>query len=96
MADATEHFQTTANTVDEKLHEVSNQIELVKTLNQKQAVDALDESKAVRQLMKTEHSNWETAETKLRNGIKWAVGIGVCVFVISMSTLAYVLWHFHR
>jgi hypothetical protein len=93
IAEATDRFQAAANTVDKNMREMSKDVESVKTQNQKQAVDALDEAKSVRQLIETEHTDWKIAETRLKKGIKWAVGISVCVFVLSISTLVYVFWH---
>lgn len=96
VAEATDRFQATANTVDKKMREVSEEVESVKTLNQKQTVDALSESKAVRQLIDTERTDWAIAETRLMKGIKRVIGFSVCALVLSMSTLAYVLWHLHN
>ena len=95
VAEATDRFQA-ANTVDKKMREVSEEVESVKTLNQKQTVDALSESKAVRQLIDTERTDWAIAETRLMKGIKRVIGFSVCALVLSMSTLAYVLWHLHN
>jgi hypothetical protein len=35
-------------------------------------------------------------EIAQRKGIKRRIGLSVCAFVLSMYTLAYVLWHLHN
>jgi hypothetical protein len=96
LTEATERFRTAADTVDEKLRDMLNQIESLRTLNHQQVIDALAEATTVRQLIETEHTKWEVAATALRTGLKWAFGIGICLFVLSISTLVYVYWFLRR
>lgn len=90
VAEASEHFRATADSVDEKLREMLNRIESLKTLNNQQVADALAEATAVRQLIATEHTSWKIAEAALRKKLKWALGCGICAFVLSLSTVVYV------